>query len=157
MQVSAYDPFVAPEVIAANGASPAGDLLEALGKADIVSLHLPASPKGPVIGAGELAAMKSSAILINAARGELVDEAALEQALRDGKLRHAALDVYRQEPPAADNPLLSNSRMTLMPHNAGLTAECAARMAVVSARNVIDFFSGKLDQHLVVNRTATGL
>ncbi len=151
MQVSAYDPFVAPEVIAANGASPAADLHEALGTADAVSLHLPASPEGPVIGAGELAAMKSSAILVNAARGELVDEVALDHALRDGKLRHAALDVYRQEPPATDNPLLGNARVTLMPHNAGLTQECAARMAVVSARNIIDFFSGKLDQHLVVN------
>jgi D-3-phosphoglycerate dehydrogenase len=157
MQVSAYDPFVAPEVIAANGAKPVGDLHDALALADVVSLHLPASPKGPVIGTGELSAMKSSAVLVNAARGELVDEAALEHALRDGKLRHAALDVYGQEPPAADNPLLSNPRVTLMPHNAGLTAECAARMAVVSARNVIDFFSGKLDQNLVVNRAALGL
>jgi D-3-phosphoglycerate dehydrogenase / 2-oxoglutarate reductase len=83
-----------------------------------------------------------------------VDEEALDHALREGKLRHAALDVYRQEPPATDNPLLGNPRVTLMPHNAGLTAECAARMAVVSARNVIDYFSGKLDQHLVVNRDA---
>jgi D-3-phosphoglycerate dehydrogenase len=157
MQVSAYDPFVAPEVIAANGASPAGDLHEALARADVVSLHLPASPQGPVIGAAELSAMKTSAILVNAARGELVDETALDKALRDGRLRHAALDVYRQEPPAAGNPLLGNARVTLMPHNAGLTAECAARMAVVSARNIIDFFSGKLDQNLVVNRAAIGL
>jgi D-3-phosphoglycerate dehydrogenase len=157
MSVSAYDPFVAPEVIAANGASPATNLHEALAVADFVSLHLPASPEGPAITAKQLAAMKSSAILINAARGELVDEAALDRALREGRLRHAALDVYGQEPPVADNPLLSNPRVTLMPHNAGLTAECAARMAIVSARNVIAFFSGKLDPNLVVNRTSIGL
>jgi D-3-phosphoglycerate dehydrogenase len=154
MKVSAHDPYLAPEVIAAHGASPAATLTEALAEADVVSLHLPASPGGPVIGARELAAMKPSAILVNAARGELVHEAALDRALRDGRLRHAALDVYRQEPPALDNPLLANGRVTLMPHNAGLTQECAARMAVASARNIVDFFSGRLDERLTVNREA---
>lgn len=154
MSVSAHDPFLAPEVIAANGASPTGNLPEALAMADVVSLHLPASPGGPAIAAKELAAMKPGAILVNAARGELVDEAALDLALRDGKLRHAALDVYRQEPPAASNPLLGNVRLTLSPHNAGLTQECAARMGSVSAQNIIAFFSGKLDKALVVNREA---
>lgn len=157
MSVAAYDPFLAPEVIAANGASPVGDLHEALAMADVVSLHLPVTPAGPVIAAKELAAMKPAAILVNAARGELVDETALDEALRAGRLRHAALDVYRQEPPAPDNPLLSSGRVTLLPHNAGLTAECAARMAVVSARNIVGFFSGRLDKALVVNREAIGL
>jgi D-3-phosphoglycerate dehydrogenase / 2-oxoglutarate reductase len=156
MTVSAYDPFLAPEVIVTTGAARAGDLREALATADFVSLHLPASPAGPVIAAKELAAMKPSAILVNAARGELVDETALDLALRQSKLRHAALDVYRQEPPAANDPLVSNSHVTLTPHNAGLTQECAARMAVAAARNVIDCFSGGLDQRLVVNREALG-
>lgn len=156
MSVSAYDPFVTPEMTASLGVTAVADVNKALGEADFVSLHLPASPEGAVIGAAQLAAMKPGAILVNAARGELVDEVALDQALRGGKLRHAALDVYRQEPPTGNNPLLSNARVTLMPHNAGLTQECAARMAVVSARNVIDFFSGKLNHEQVVNREAIG-
>lgn len=154
MVVHAYDPFLAPEVIAANGATPATGLMEGLASADYVSLHLPADPQGPVIGAAQLAAMKPSAILVNAARGELVDEVALDRALHDGKLRHAALDVFRSEPPAAGNPLLSNTRTTLSPHNAGLTQECAARMGAVSAQNIVDFFAGKLNPALVVNREA---
>jgi D-3-phosphoglycerate dehydrogenase / 2-oxoglutarate reductase len=154
MTVSAHDPFVTPEAAAALGVTMATDLSGALAEADCVSLHLPASPDGPVIGAAQLARMKPGAILINAARGELVDEEALDHALRAGRLRHAALDVFRQEPPAAGNPLLSNGRVTFSPHNAGLTQECAARMAIAAARNVIDFFSGRLDRRLVVNNEA---
>ena len=156
MTVSAHDPFVKPDALAKNGVKPAPDPLKALGEADYVSLHMPGSATGAVIFEEEIAAMKPGAILINAARGGLVDEALLDAALREGRLRGAGLDVLRREPPAPGHPLLSNERVLISPHSAGLTAECAARMAVASVQNVIDHFAGRLDPALVVNAAATG-
>lgn len=150
MSVLVFDPYVDAAAVAATGLSQVATLNRAMPLADIVSLHLPAA-KAPVIGGVELALMKSSAILVNAARGELIDETALANALRQGRIRHAALDVLVQEPPAADHPLLALPNVTISPHNAGLTEECAARMAVVSVQNILDFFAGRLDQRLVVN------
>lgn len=156
MAVMAHDPFVKPDLLAKHGVRPAEDLLKALAAADYVSLHMPGQASGAVIFEEELAAMKPTAILINAARGGLVDEAALDRALREGRLSGAGLDVLRTEPPAPDHPLLSNDRVLISPHTAGLTAECAARMAVASVQNVIDHFAGRLDQALVVNAAETG-
>lgn len=156
MTIVAYDPFVKPEVMAKHGVRPAADLVKALGDADYVSLHMPGSSAGAVIFEEEINAMKPGAILINAARGGLVDEVLLDRALRDGRLGGAGLDVLKAEPPAPDHPLLTNDRVLLSPHAAGLTAECAARMAVASVQNVIDHFAGKLDPALVVNAAEVG-
>ncbi len=156
MTVAAFDPFVSDEAMHGLSIAPCRNLLEGLPHADYVSLHMPGSGKAPLIGATELAAMKRSAILVNAARGGLVDEHALDLALRNGHLGGAALDVFAEEPPAAAHPLFSNPRVTLSPHSAGLTAECAARMAVSSVRNILDLFAGRLDPALVVNATAIG-
>jgi D-3-phosphoglycerate dehydrogenase len=156
MTVMAYDPFVKPEAMARHGVRPADDLVKALGAADYVSLHMPGSTAGAVIWEEEIRAMKPGAILINAARGGLVDEIALDAALREGRLGGAGLDVFSAEPPAKDNPLLSNERVLISPHSAGLTAECAARMAISSVQNVLDHFAGKLDPALVVNAADIG-
>jgi D-3-phosphoglycerate dehydrogenase len=156
MAVMAHDPFVSQDVLAKHGVRPAEDLLKALGEADYVSLHMPGQASGAVIFDEELRAMKPSAILINAARGGLVDELALDRALREGRLFGAGLDVLKVEPPAPDHPLLANDRVLISPHTAGLTSECAARMAVASVQNVIDHFAGRLDPALVVNASATG-
>jgi D-3-phosphoglycerate dehydrogenase len=151
MAVTAYDPFVTPDMMARHGVKPTTDLHKALAAADYVSLHMPGSPKGALIGRDELAVMKPGAIIINAARGGLIDELALDAALRGGKILGAGLDVLESEPPPADHPLLNNDRVLISPHAAGLTDECAARMAVASVQNVIDHFAGKLDPALVVN------
>jgi D-3-phosphoglycerate dehydrogenase len=156
MAVMAHDPFVSQDVLAKHGVRPADNLLKALGEADYVSLHMPGQASGAVIFDEELRAMKPSAILINAARGGLVDELALDRALREGRLFGAGLDVLKVEPPAPDHPLLANDRVLISPHTAGLTSECAARMAVASVQNVIDHFAGRLDPALVVNASATG-
>lgn len=153
MHITAFDPFVTPEQAAAQGASHATDINMALAAADFVSVHVPGG-KGPMIGAAELAQMKPSAIIINAARGGIIDELALDSALRARKLRAAALDVLVQEPPTAEHPLLRNPHVTISPHNAGLTEECAMRMALAAARNILDHFDGRLDQKLVVNAAA---
>ena len=146
MNIVAYDPFV-PEATK--------DLQAELPKADYITLHMPGA-KGAIIGAAELALMKPSAIIVNAARGGLVDEAALDAVLRARKIYGAALDVFVEEPPKPDHPLLSNPHVTISPHNAGLTMECAKRMAVSSAQNIIDYFAGTLDAELVVNAAAIG-
>ena len=156
MTVTAYDPFVKPDVMAKHGVRPAADLIKALGEADYVSLHMPGSTAGAVIFEEEINAMKPGAILINAARGGLVDEMLLDRALREGRLGGAGLDVLKAEPPDPSHPLLTNERVVLSPHAAGLTAECAARMAVSSVQNVLDHFAGRLDPALVVNAAEVG-
>jgi phosphoglycerate dehydrogenase-like enzyme len=107
-----------------------------LAEADIVSLHLPLTPetKG-LIGAAAFAAMRPGAILINTARGELVDEAALEAALASGRLRGAGLDVFAQEPVDLKNRLLALPNVVLAPHMAWLTPETLDRSLAVAIEN----------------------
>lgn len=155
MAVSAFDPFVSAAQMAALGISHAPDVKTALGQADYLTIHMPGG-QGLVLGAAELALMKPTAIVINAARGGVVDEAALDAALRARALRAAALDVLVEEPPSPANPLLSNPYLTISPHNAGLTEECAMRMAVAAAQNIVDCLAGKLNTALVVNAKAIG-
>jgi D-3-phosphoglycerate dehydrogenase / 2-oxoglutarate reductase len=150
MSVTAFDPYVTQQQMAEFGVQHAPDMTAAFAAADYISVHLPGG-NGPLIGAQELALMKSSAIIVNAARGGIIDELALDTALRNRSLRAAALDVLVQEPPAADYPLLSNPHITITPHNAGLTEECAMRMSIAAAQNILDAFDGKLDRRLVVN------
>lgn len=156
MNVKAFDPYVTPDQTAALGVIHISDLMQALAQADYVSVHMPGG-KGPMLGAAELAVMKPSTIIVNAARGGIVDEVALDAALRQRKLRAAALDVLLQEPPALDHPLLSNPYITISPHNAGLTEECAMRMGIAAAQNILDCFDGRLNSKLVVNAAAIGL
>jgi D-3-phosphoglycerate dehydrogenase len=151
MTVMAYDPFIGAGFILAAGVRPVEVLETALPEADYLSMHIPASPKGALIGESEIAKLKSSAIVVNTARGGLIDEAALDAALRSGRLAGAALDVFVQEPPPSDHPLLHNERVTISPHSAGLTQECARRMGLAAAQNIVDFFAGKIDPALVVN------
>jgi D-3-phosphoglycerate dehydrogenase len=151
MSVIAHDPYMSADTMTAEGVLPVSSLAAALSRADFISLHLPLTGGKPIIGGDELKSMKADAIIVNAARGGLIDEAALDEALRARRLGGAALDVFAQEPPRADNPLLENDRVTISPHCAGLTRECARRMAIASAQNILDFFAGKLDPALVVN------
>lgn len=125
----------------AVGAEPRS-LDELLGEADVVSLHVPLLPQTRnLIGAPQLARMKQGAVLIQAARGGIVDEAALAEALRSGHLGGAAVDVYTTEPPALDNPLLSLTgeaadRLLLTPHIAGVTRQSAATLFRAAWENV---------------------
>jgi D-3-phosphoglycerate dehydrogenase / 2-oxoglutarate reductase len=151
MTVKVFDPFVSAEQMAALGVIHAESLTSGIATADFVSVHMPGGQNGAIIGASELAALKPTAIVINAARGGVVDERALDQALRQRRLRAAALDVLTTEPPSADHPLLSNPYVTISPHNAGLTEECAMRMSISAAQNILDSFDGKLDPKLIVN------
>ena len=154
MTVLANDTFVDDGVIRAAGVTPVHDVDAAYAVADVLSVHIPlAGPAAPV-GARELALMKPTVLVINTARGGLIDEAALAVALAAGKLGGAGLDVFVTEPPVKDHPLLNSERVMLTPHTAGLSRESAMRMSVSSVQNVLDFFNGTLDPALVVNRTS---
>jgi len=151
MSVMAHDPYAEPRAFAEVGVEAVTDLETALARADYISLHVPASPNGPLLGPREFSLLKPTAIVVNTARGELIDEVALDEALRAGRLGAAAIDVLADEPPRKDHPLLQNPRVTISPHSAGLTRECAARMAVASVRNILDYFAGTIDRRLLVN------
>lgn len=119
--------------------------------ADIVSLHLPLTAATErLIDAAALARMKPGAILINTARGGLVDEAALLAALDSGRLRGAGLDVFVQEPTAPDNPLLRHQRTVVMPHLAWLTPETLSRSLAVIAENFRRLRDGAALLHQVI-------
>jgi D-3-phosphoglycerate dehydrogenase len=149
MRVVASDPF-----LTADGAARAGvELLELpalLATADVVSLHVPLtrSTKG-LIGAAELVTMKRSAVILNVARGGVVDEAALAAALADGVIAGAGIDVYSAEPPAADNALLSAPNTVLTPHLGASTAEAQVRVAIETAEAVLDVLDGRVSSAAV--------
>lgn len=152
MDIRAYDPWLSRHGWPDGPVAAMDDLAEALAWADVVSISAPKGER-PLIGAPELAMMKPGAILVNTARGGIVDEGALADALRSGHLGAAGLDVFEQEPPAPDHPLLQFDQLILSPHIAGVTEGAAERMAIGSAQNILDFLSGTLDPDLIVNRT----
>jgi D-3-phosphoglycerate dehydrogenase len=150
MHVLAYDPGVPAAAIADRGAEKVDDLASLLANADVVSLHLPLNERTHhLIGAAELAEMKPTAILVNAARGPLVDEAALAAALREERIAGAGLDVLEVEPPAPDNPLLTLRNVVLSPHTAGNTVEAARQLALASADIVIAALAGRKPEGLL--------
>jgi D-3-phosphoglycerate dehydrogenase len=140
MRVVAYDPYIAPER-AAEGGVELLPLPEMLAKADYVSLHTALSPATDrIMNAERFAQMKRGARLVNTARGELVDEAALSEALRSGHLAGAALDVFAVEPPK-DSPLLSMPNVIATPHVAGSTTEAQEEVGVQIAQQIRDYLS----------------
>lgn len=119
-------------------------LQELLSRADIVSLHVPLNDETQgLIGAASLALMKPGAILVNTARGGLVDEAALVAALSSGRLGAAGLDVFAEEPPATSNPLLSLPNVVASPHLAWLTQETLERCLALAVENVRRLAAGE--------------
>jgi D-3-phosphoglycerate dehydrogenase len=153
MTVIAADPYLDGPEAEALGVAHVSDFRQALPQADFVTLHLPGRADGqPIMTAAAFERMKPGAYFINTARGSLVDEDALAQALTDGRLRGAGLDVTQQEPPQPDNPLLRLDNVVLTPHTAGLTEECTRRMSLVSLQNALDAIDGRLDPDLVVNK-----
>ena len=150
MRVLAYDPGLSAAAIAKRGADKVDDLASLLATADVVSLHLPLNERTRhLIGAAEIALMKPTAILVNAARGPLVDEAALAEALRENRIAGAGLDVLEVEPPAPDNPLLTLGNVVLSPHTAGNTVEAARQLALASADIVIAALTGRKPEGLL--------
>ncbi|WP_150047160.1 phosphoglycerate dehydrogenase [Methylomonas rhizoryzae] len=138
MRVIAYDPYVAPEIFEKYAAEMV-DLDALIRQADFLTLHCPLLEKTRnIIGMKQLAMMKKSARLINCARGGLVDEQALFDALNEGRIAGAALDVYEQEPPK-DSPLFKLDNIVFTPHLGASTKEAQVAVSVEIARQVVKF------------------
>jgi len=122
-----------------------------LGASDIVSLHVPGTPETHrLIGEKEIGLMKDGVILVNMARGRVVDEAAMIKALESGKIKAAALDVFEEEPIGADNPLLGMDNVILTPHLGACNLEGMTRMALQVAEGVLKTIKGEKPDNPVV-------
>lgn len=142
MRVLAHDPALAPDASAWSDSGVGRRELDALlAEADVVSLHVPlVDSTRNLIDATRLARMKPDAVLINTARGGVVDEAALAAALRAGRLGGAALDVFDDEPLRAGSPLAGAPNLILTPHIGGVTRESNERVSSLIAGRIRDFF-----------------
>ena len=130
MKVAGYDPFMSQEKIEALGAEYYADYKELLKAADIVTVHVPLTEQTrDMIGAAELATMKKTALVINCSRGGIVNEADLCAALRAGTIAGAGTDVFCNEPPKPDDPLLNTPNLIVSPHSAAQTREAVIKMA----------------------------
>ena len=154
MRVFAYDPLVVPEVFARAGVTPAADLAGLLGGTQVLSLHAPLTDatRG-MIGADQLRQLSPGAIVINTARGPLLDERALLAAIDHGHLAGAGIDVWAQEPVGPDNLLFRHPRVVATPHMAAYTNEGRQRSHVAAAQLVLDCLRGEMPATLV-NRGA---
>jgi D-3-phosphoglycerate dehydrogenase len=150
MRVLAYDPGLSAADVEARGGKKVDDLNALLAAADVVSLHLPLTKETRhVIGAAQLRAMKRTAVLVNAARGPLIDEAALVDALATGEIAGAALDVFEVEPPSPNAAILSAPNVVLSPHTSGNTVQAARALALASADIVLAVAAGEKPQNLL--------
>ncbi|HLN16942.1 MAG TPA: NAD(P)-dependent oxidoreductase [Acidimicrobiales bacterium] len=150
MRVLAYDPFFDPIEAERQGITLLSDLHEALGQADVVSLNAPfTTGTTSLIGPPELGAMKRSALLINTARGGLVDTDALVEALRAGTIAGAGLDVTEPEPLPPDHPLFDIDNVVLTPHLGGNAPEVFRASSMTPTRLMLEALRGTRPRHLV--------
>ena len=151
MRLIFHDPYPPPPAVAAElGAEPKASVDDVLREADFVSLHSPATPETRhLIDARRLALMKRGAFLINTARGDIVDEAALVEALKRGTIAGAALDVFEREPLVTPE-LRTLENVVLLPHLGSATAETRAAMGLRALENLTAFFAGAPPRDRVV-------
>ena len=151
MNVFVYDPFVSKEVVESLGGKKVENLEDSIKNMDAVSLHVPLNDKTKnLINYNLLRKMKKNCIIINAARGGVINEIDLDRALNENLIFGAGLDVFEKEPPDQNNPLLKNKKVFLSPHTAAFTEECMVRMGKETIQNIIDFFEKKLDKSKII-------
>ena len=151
MKVLVFDPYVDDATITSFGGVKISTLEEGLKKADILSLSLPLNSKTKnFITLKEMKLMKKSSIIINAARGGIVNEEDLNNALDNNIVAFAGIDVFKKEPPEPTNPLITNKKVVLSPHAATFTKEGLESMAIETAQNIIDFFENKIENTKIV-------
>jgi D-3-phosphoglycerate dehydrogenase / 2-oxoglutarate reductase len=152
MNVLIYDPFIDQAKITAAGCTPVADLDAALPGADIVSIHCPKKADTVnMFNAARFARMKKGALIINTARGGIINEADLYDALKSGHIAGAGLDVFDMEPTPTDNKLLSLDNVIASPHMAGVTAEAVQAMAVATSRNILSVLDGQPNRDNTIN------
>ena len=144
MRVIGYDKYVPDAEVRARGAEPRPDLASLLREADVVTCHTPHNPDSHrMIDAAAVAQMKDGVIFVNTSRGKVQDEHALFEGLTRGKIRAAGIDVFDEEPVAADNPLLNLPNVVLSSHVAGVTVESMRAMAVQVATEMVRVLRGE--------------
>jgi len=151
MNVYVFDPYVSKEKIESMGGKKVENLEETIKSMDVISLHMPLTEKTKnLINYELLKKMKKNCIIINAARGGIINETDLDKALNENLIFGAGIDVFDKEPPDDNNPLLKNEKVFLSPHTAAFTEECMTRMGIETIQNIIDFFENKIDQSKIV-------
>ena len=151
MNVYVYDPYIEKELIKEYGGKKTDDYRTTIKNMDYISVHTPLTKETKnMINIEVLNSMKKSSILINTARGGVVNEKDLNEALNKNYIFGAGLDVYENEPISLNNPLLKNKKIFLTPHAATHTKECTIRMAKDTVQNIIDFFDNKLEQSNII-------
>jgi phosphoglycerate dehydrogenase-like enzyme len=157
MRVISFDPYVDWGAVKTPEVEVVDSLDELLADADFVTLHTPLVPETEgLIGRAELQRMKPGAYLINASRGGVVDESALVEALREGRLAGAALDVFDPEPPSRDNPLLKVANIVATPHIASFTDVGTQAMNTGAVRQVLQVLRGERPPCLINPQTWPG-
>ena len=150
-KVYVYDPYIDNEIIKEYGGIKVNTINEGLNIADYVSIHMPLnSETKDLIDYSVLKRMKKNAIIVNTARGGIINENDLNRALNENLIFGAGLDVFVNEPIDLDNPLLKNKKVILSPHSATFTDECTSRMGIETTKNIIDFFENRLDKSMIV-------
>ncbi|MCP3469744.1 hydroxyacid dehydrogenase [Bradyrhizobium sp. CCGUVB1N3] len=153
MNVLVYDPYKPAADIKAAGCEPVTDLDAVLPRADFVSIHCPKTPETVgMFNPARIGLMKRTAYLINTARGGIVEEKALHDALTSGRLAGAGLDVFEQEPPPAGHSLFGLPNVIMAPHVAGVTVEAVDRMSEQTARNILSVLDGDPIRQNVINQ-----
>ena len=151
MKVKVYDPFVSEKEVNSFGGTKVTNFNSAITSADFVSIHMPLNSKTKnLINYQLIKTMKKSSVIINTARGGIVNETDLDKALNENLITGAGLDVFEKEPVDTSNPLLKNNKVIMSPHTAALTNECKIRMAKETVQNVIDFFENTLHDTMKV-------
>lgn len=149
MRVAAYDPYLSAAEMAAHGVEKS-ELDTLMAGCDFVSINCPLTHEtAGMIDARRLGLMKSGAILINTARGGIMDETALATLLKEKRIAGAGIDVWDKEPPALDHPLLALDNVLLSPHIAGVTVEARSYSARIAAEQVVDLLNGKRPPRLL--------
>lgn len=156
MDILTYDPYVPDAEIRSDGAEPVDSLTRLLTAANIVSIHVPLTPEtDTMLSSPEFDVMRDSAVLINCSRGGIIDEPALAEALANGDLAGAGLDVLAEEPPGQDHDLLDEDRAIITPHAAFYSEESVIELREKAARNVREALVGDVPRYLINDELAT--
>lgn len=144
MKIAAYDPFMTKEQIEGYGAEYYADYVELLKVSDVVTIHVPLTKETEnMIAKEQLSLMKKTALIINCSRGGIINEADLVEALKNGVIAGAGTDVYVNEPPKTDDPLLNCPNLIVSPHSAAQTREAVIKMAQMCINGCLAVAEGK--------------
>jgi len=154
LRLVGYDPFASDAVFEAHGVSRCGSFDELLEQSRILSLHCPLNAQTrKILNAAAIARMPQGSYVVNTARGGLIDEAALLDAIRSGHLAGAGLDTFAIEPPAAEHPFFAEAQIVVTPHIGGVTREANARVGVEAVRGIFQLLEGQpLAPERIANR-----